>query len=165
VLNATRSMGTELAVATIGPTSAPTPLPLPTALPEPTSGPVLGAAPTQAPVDTGATPAPTAVAGVAGGPAGLGATAAPTGEPEAPIVLEVRTEPGDNPGSWLEIKTDGTSVFRKVLGAGQYLRYTAQRDVWLRAGNAAVVSLTINGQPQPPLSNVPGDVVTFSWPP
>ena len=159
VLNATSSMGSSLAEATIGPTSAPTPPPLPTAMPESTSAPVIAGAPTATLQAAGAAPSPTADVGVAAAP-----TSTP-GTQEAPIVLEVRIDPGENPGSWLEIKTDGTSVFRKVLPPGQSVRYTAQRDVWVRAGNAAVVSLIINGQPQPALSTVPGDVVTFSWPP
>jgi hypothetical protein len=44
------------------------------------------------------------------------------------------------------------------------LRYTAQRNVWIRAGNAYVVTVDINGVEQR-LSNTPGDVVSFSWPP
>jgi cytoskeletal protein RodZ len=156
VLNATNSMSTggSLAVATIAPTSAATPLPLPTALPAPTESLVVADAPTAVPTL---------------GPAGFApvtqATAVPTVQSEAPIVLEVRTDSGGNPGSWLQIKTDGKTVFQKVLGPGQSLHYTAQRAIWLRAGNASVVTLTINGQPQPPLSTTPGEVVTFQWPP
>lgn len=155
VLNATNSIATgDLASATITPTNAPTPPPLPTVPPEPTSGPIVSA------------PLPTAA------PAGFSPleqsptiAAVPSAQPEAPIVIEIRTEPGENPGSWLHIRADGKTVFQKVLGPGQTLRYTAQRDIWLRAGNASVVSLTINGQPQPALSTTPGEVVTFIWPP
>lgn len=157
VLNATNSMslGTGVsAIATITPTNAPTPPPLPTAPPVPTDAPVVASIPTAAPTSgpAGGVPAPTPVP-------------QPTAQSEAPIILEVRTDAGESPGSWLQIKADGKTVFQKVLGPGQSLRYTAQRDVWVRAGNASVVSLTINGQPQPPLSTTPGEVVTFSWPP
>ena len=85
------------------------------------------------------------------GPAGaaISPTAAPTAAPDAPIVAEVSIDAGDNRGSWLEIKIDGETVFRKVLGAGQSLpAFKAQRDFWIRAGNAAVVSVVINGQKQ-----------------
>jgi cytoskeletal protein RodZ len=159
VLNATSSIaiGTGVSgVATITPTNAPTPPPLPTAPPAPTDAPQLSSGPVIAPTI---------------GPAGFAPVSVPTTVPEptaqseAPIILEVRTDSGDSPGSWLQIKADGKTVFQKVLGPGQSVRYTAQRDVWIRAGNASVVSLTINGQPQPPLSTTPGEVVTFSWPP
>ncbi|HNP71839.1 MAG TPA: DUF4115 domain-containing protein, partial [Kouleothrix sp.] len=91
-------------------------------------------------------------------------TATPA-EPDAPIVAEVSVDPGTNAGSWLEIKVDGQTVFRKVLGAGQSLpQFKAQRDFWVRAGNASVVSVVVNGQRQCCTAN-PGDVITFSWPP
>ncbi|MDZ4719253.1 MAG: DUF4115 domain-containing protein [Roseiflexaceae bacterium] len=157
VLNATSSMGTGVGgAATITPTNAPTPLPLPTAPPAPTDLPSIASAPTAVPTlgPAGFVPVPATTA-----------IPAPTAQSEAPIILEVRTDAGNSPGSWLQIKADGKTVFQKVLGPGQSLRYTAQRDVWIRAGNASVVSLTINGQPQPPLSTTPGEVVTFSWPP
>jgi cytoskeleton protein RodZ len=152
VLNATNSIRTgDLIAATVTPTLGPTPPPLPTNLPDPTDGPMAAGTtvtPGVAGVSPTETPEPTA-----------------TPELEAPLVLEVRTESGQNPGSWLHIKVDGETVFQKVLGPGQSLRYTGQRDIWLRAGNASVVSLVVNGQPQPPLSTTPGDVVTFIWPP
>ena len=90
----------------------------------------------------------------------------PPGPPvQAPIVAEVSVDPGTNAGSWLEIKVDGQTVFRKVLGAGQSLpQFKAQRDFWVRAGNASVVSVVVNGQRQCCTAN-PGDVITFSWPP
>jgi cytoskeleton protein RodZ len=156
VLNATTSMQAgELILATLTPTSGPTPPPLPTPIPEATQPAIAinnpQALPTSAAAGSIATPEPTELV--------------PTPQLDAPIVLDVRIEPGDNPGSWLEIRTDGETVYQKVLGAGQSLNYKAQRTIWIRAGNAAVVSVTINGQLQPPLSNTPGEVVTFSWPP
>ena len=158
ILNATNSLQSgDLLSATLTPTMGPTPPPLPTPIPELTSEPLAAA---------------TSIALPTSGPAGFVPTApvatlatSPTPQLSAPIILEVRTEPGDSPGSWLQIKTDSQTVYQKVLGPGQSLRFTAQRTVWLRAGNAAVVSVTINGQLQPPLSTTPGEVVTFSWPP
>jgi cytoskeletal protein RodZ len=133
------------------PTSAPTPPPLPTPAPEPSAQPQVAAAPTTPPL----------------GPAGgaISPTAAPTVAPDAPIVADVSVASGDNRGSWLEIQVDGETVFRKVLGSGQSLpTFKAQRDFWIRAGNAAVVSVVINGQKQCCAAN-PGEVQTFAWPP
>jgi cytoskeleton protein RodZ len=133
------------------PTSVPTPRPLPTSAPQPTDLPQLASAPTIGPQEP---------AGVTIGP-----TSAPTIAPDAPIVAEVSVEAGDNRGSWLEIKVDGETVFRKVLGAGQSLpAFKAQRDFWIRSGNAAVVSVVINGQKQCCTANS-GEVQTFAWPP
>ncbi len=134
-------------------TQAPTPLPLPTSAPRPTDAPAVAVAPTSV------------VNGPAGGVPLNAPTASPTVDPSAPIVAEVSIDPNGGPGSWLEIRVDGQTVFRKVLGAGQSLpAFKAQRDFWVRAGNAAVVSVVVNGQKQC-CTAAPGDVVTFSWPP
>jgi cytoskeletal protein RodZ len=141
------------------PTLAPTPRPLPTSPPAPagaTSEPVIASEPTAAPGDVGQPSLP---------PAGAAApTAAPTAASDAPIVAEVSIDPSADPGSWLDIRVDGLNVFRKVLGRGQTLRYEAQRDFYVRAGNAGAVSVVINGQKQCCTAN-PGEVVTFTWPP
>jgi cytoskeletal protein RodZ len=121
----------------------------PTAMPEPTAAP---AQPTAAPSNPGAATATP------------DAAAAATATPEAPIVMVIKVDAGKNPGSWLNVKIDNKSVFQKVLKPGESLRYTAQRNVWIRAGNAYVVTVDINGVEQR-LSNTPGDVVSFSWPP
>ena len=135
------------------PTQAPTPLPLPTSAPRPTSAPAVAVVP-----GSGSGPA----GGVAPGSPSATATSSP---PDAPIVADISIDAGNNNGSWLEIKVDGQTVFRKVLGAGQSLpAFKAQRDFWVRAGNASVVSVVINGQKQCCTAN-PGDVITFEWPP
>ncbi len=127
------------------------PLPLPTPTPEP---------PAQLQVAAAAT---TPTLGPAG--AAIEPTATPTAAPDAPILAEVSIDGGDNRGSWLEIKIDGETVFRKVLSAGQSLpTFKAQRDFWIRAGNAAVVSVVINGQKQC-CTAASGEVQTFNWPP
>ena len=115
---------------------------------------MLASAPTEAP----ATP----TLGPAGGVDGAAPT--PTAL-EAPIVYEVRIDQSDNPGSWLNIMADGKSVFQRVLKPGEVWQGTAQRKLFIKAGNAAVVSLVVNGQEQPRLSTTPGEVQTFSWPP
>jgi cytoskeletal protein RodZ len=133
------------------PTAAPTPLPLPTAAPEPSAQPQVAVVPTE--------PAP--------GPAGgaISPTAAPTAAPDAPIMADISIDGGDNRGSWLQIRVDGQTVFQRVLGPGQSLpTFKAQRDFWIRAGNASVVSVVINGQRQCCSAN-PGEVQTFAWPP
>jgi cytoskeleton protein RodZ len=144
------------------PTAAPTPRPLPTPAPVPTgsaSDPVVAVAPTSASNagDTGGPALPPA--GAATSP-----TAAPTPASNAPIVAEVTIDAAADPGSWLDIRVDGQNVFRKVLGPGQTMQYQAQRDFYVRAGNAAVVSVVINGQKQCCTAN-PGEVITFTWPP
>ncbi len=148
VLSATNQIGENAQLAAI-PTATlpPAPSPLPTAPPEATPAPFPMATPTVAVAGGEVEPSPT-----------------PTREPEAPIVLEVRIDPGDNPGSWLEIKTDGESVFRRVLAPGRSVRFTARRSVSVRAGNAAVVTVVINDQERR-LGTRPGEVVTFEWPP
>lgn len=117
----------------------------PTDMPEEATATVV--MPTVAP--TAAVPTPTVLA-------------SPT--PEAPIMLTIQVDSGNNPGSWLHVKVDNKSVYQKILKPGESLRYAAQRDVWIRAGNAYVVTVNINGVEQR-LSNTPGDVVSFSWPP
>ena len=121
-------------------------------------------APTAMPEPTAAPAQPTAVSSNPGATATPDAAAAATPTPEAPIVMVIKVDAGKNPGSWLNVKIDNKSVFQKVLKPGESLRYTAQRNVWIRAGNAYVVTVDINGVEQR-LSNTPGDVVSFSWPP
>lgn len=157
VLSATNRIGESSQIASSGssaPTSAPAPSPLPTSAP-------IAAAPT---ATTGVASVP-ATSGPAGGaPTNTPAVTAVPTSLSAPIVLEVRVDPGDHRGSWLEIKADGESVYRKVLGPAGSVQYTAQRDVTVKAGNAAVVTVIVNGQAQR-LGDVQGEVITFSWPP
>jgi cytoskeleton protein RodZ len=125
-------------IAVVAPTDMPA---------EPTAAAVVE--PTAAMAPTIAAPTPTVMA-------------SPT--PEAPIMLTIQIDSGNNTGSWLHVKVDSKSVYQKILKPGESLRYAAQRDVWIRAGNAYVVTVNINGVEQR-LSNTPGDVVSFSWPP
>ncbi|NBU63531.1 MAG: helix-turn-helix domain-containing protein [Chloroflexia bacterium] len=117
-------------------------------------------APTALPTDPTAPAADTPVPAPTAAPVAVAAT--PT--LEAPIVLGIKIDDGQNPGSWINVKVDNKSVFQRVLKAGESLRYTAQRTVWVRAGNAYVVTVNVNGVDQR-LSTTPGDVVSFSWPP
>jgi hypothetical protein len=156
VLSATNYVGeSSRTQVAIQPTAVATPRPLPTFPPEPTGQSAIAVdSPTVAPVS-----------GPAGGAPSPTSQPSPTTAADAPIDLVVSIDSGDNPGSWLEIKTDGQTVFRKVLGQGQSVRYSAKRDLRIVAGNAAVVSITVNGSQMPRLSTTPGDVQTFTWPP
>jgi cytoskeletal protein RodZ len=137
------------------PTAAPTPPPLPTSPPNATALPE---------IITGIAPTATAESlGSAGG--AITSTPIATAAPDAPIVYEVRIDTGDNPGSWLGITADGRPVLQRVLRPGTTYQGTAQRKLSIKAGNAAVVSIIVNGQEQPRLSQNPGEVQTFNWPP
>lgn len=154
VLSATNRIGDNAQPqAAFRPTAAPTPGPLPTSAPDATSLPQLAEGPTADVPDATL------------GPAGAAEPPSPTTQQEAPIVYEVRVDQGDNPGSWLNIMADGRSVVQRVLKPGEVWRGTAQRRLYVKAGNASVVSLVVNGQEQPRLSTTPGEVQTFSWPP
>jgi cytoskeletal protein RodZ len=155
LLNATNHLGENAQQVTILPTTVSTPGPLSTSVPEATSLPQIAGSATAAPT----TPA----LGSAGG--AVDPQLAPTVAQEAPIMLEVRIDQGENPGSWLSIMTDGKSVLQRVLKPGEVWQGVAQRKVFLKAGNASVVSVIVNGQEQPRLSTTSGEVQTFSWPP
>jgi cytoskeletal protein RodZ len=149
-----QSAQTQVAIV---PTSAPTPPPLPTSAPLPTDAAPVAIAPTIASSDPagGVGLAPTAA---------LPNTSTP-GPNDAPISGIVSVDTGENPGSWLQIKQDGQTVLQKVLAPGQSFVFNAQRDLWIRAGNASVVTVEVKGQPPKRLGSNPGEVVTFTWPP
>jgi cytoskeleton protein RodZ len=134
------------------PTIAPTPLPLPTSAPSPTGGAQIALAPTDGAGGVGIVPTPVA-------------TTSTPGANDAPISGVVSIDTGGNPGSWLQIKQDGQTVLQKVLAPGQSFSFNAQRDLWIRAGNASVVTVEVKGQPPKRLGVNPGEVVTFTWPP
>ena len=138
------------------PTTAPTPLPLPTSAPSPTGGAQIAVAPTAA-ANEGA-------GGVGNAPTTPVVTTTP-GSNDAPISGVVSIDIGQNPGSWLQIKQDGQTVLQKVLAPGQSFSFNAQRDLWIRAGNASVVTVEVKGQPPKRLGVNAGEVVTFTWPP
>lgn len=154
VLNATNRLGENSQQTSARPTAFATPGPLPTSAPDATSAPILAGVPTDSPLS-----ATTDTAGVAIPP-----TTTPPA-PDAPIMIEIRIDPGDNPGSWLNVMTDGKPVLQRVLKPGEIWQGVAQRKVYLKAGNASVVAVIVNGQEQPRLSTTPGEVQTFSWPP
>ena len=139
--------------------SALMPLPTATAPAVPQSIPT-AAAPTSAPVLAEAPTAPAATPQAAGGLV----SAEPTATAQAaPIVGEVRIAPGDNPGSWVNIIQDGRSVYQGTLKPGTRREFKAQRTLRINIGNAAVVTIVVNGQEFTGLGG-PGEVFTFTWP-
>jgi hypothetical protein len=86
---------------------------------------------------------------------------AATPEPETPMEITIQVDADNNPGSWIHVTIDDTVVLQKVLSAGETRSYAAQRTVLVKASNAAVVSVRINGQIQR-LGTTPGDVVTLA---
>lgn len=139
----------EALAPTVGP---PTPEPLPTPTGEPQPAGISGAAPTV----VLPSPPPTVPSG---------ATPQPSPSPAAPVVVEVRIKPGDHDGSWLRVESDGGQVFQGIMAAGQAQLFQGQQRVAIRAGNAGVVEVSVNGQPPLTLGQSVGQVVDWSFPP
>ncbi|ACL24509.1 helix-turn-helix domain-containing protein [Chloroflexus aggregans] len=126
----------------------PSPLPTPSLLP---TGVIAPPTPTSSPL------APTPV---------VVTTPEPSPTPIAPIVIEVRVpNVRGNEASWVRVQTDGNTVFEAIMRAGEQRVFTAQRRVFIRAGNPTDVEVTVNGLQQGPLGTVPGQPVNWSWPP
>ncbi|MBC8163052.1 MAG: helix-turn-helix domain-containing protein [Roseiflexaceae bacterium] len=157
-LSMTNNLGDPQLASAPVPTSAPTPQPLPTWPASPTAAPELVAAP------TAASAAPVTTPEVAGGAA---PTAAPTVQPATPggaISAAIRIAPGDHRGSWIKITADRAVIFEGILEANSVYPFAANTNVKIRAGNAGVVYVSINGLEQGPLGSE-GRVFDFSWPP
>jgi len=73
--------------------------------------------------------------------------AAPAPEPEARLRVEIQT----TGRVWVSASADGKRQFEAVMPAQGTRLVTAQSRVWLRVGDAAAVTLRLNGQTQPPL--------------
>jgi hypothetical protein len=99
----------------------------------------------------------------------IAGAAAPTPEPtatqEAPIVVEVSVVPGNNQGSWLRVRTDGTIAYEQIMQPGEGQVFLAQRQVEIRSGNPTFVQVSVNGLPPETLGQVPGEPVDWIWPP
>ena len=61
---------------------------------------------------------------------------------------------------WLSTSVDGAEPLERLLPAGRTVRLQVQQEAVLKIGNAAAVSILINGQPARPLG-VEGQVVTL----
>lgn len=156
-LSLTNNLGAQDVALAPFATAAPTPQPLPTWASVPTRAPEIAAAPTP----QGNQPIETPL--VAGGAA---PTVQPTvaTTPDAPIVASVRIAPGDHRGSWIKITADRNVIFEGILDPSKIYDFSAKNSIALRAGNAGVVYVTINGVEQGPLGSE-GKVFDFSWPP
>jgi cytoskeleton protein RodZ len=51
--------------------------------------------------------------------------------------------------SWIEVVSDGTTIYRAIAPAGAQLRFAADRTLLITLGNAGGVNLRINGRPRP----------------
>ena len=60
---------------------------------------------------------------------------------------------------WFVATVDGNKVLERQLQAGEHQTFDVRRDLVLTAGDAGVVTLTLNDAPARPLGK-PGDVVT-----
>ncbi len=88
----------------------------------------------------------------------------PTPTPLAPIVIEVSIEP-DAGESWLRVQTDGAIAYEQTMRGGEREVFLANREVFIRAGNPAVVQVTVNGRQRGTLGQSPGVPVNWYWPP
>lgn len=106
-------------------------------------------------------PSPTPAAGVAPAPAlSPAAVSSPSGPAvEAPITL-VMAATGE---SWLRVTVDGRRAFQGHVFAGETRTWSAERELEIKIGNAAVVEVTVNGRSLGVLGR-PGQVVTLRFP-
>lgn len=131
--------------ATLPPVGTPAPPPviiIGEVTPTPTLTPTLSAvAETPSPTPTPATPTPT-----------------PTATPIGQIVVGVSV----GQRAWLRVLADEQVVFEGIAEAGFAREFTATRTLQLRTGNAAGVTLVVNGQTLPSLGEV-GAIVELLW--
>ncbi len=88
----------------------------------------------------------------------------PSPTPLAPIVIEVSIEP-DAGESWLRVLTDGSIAYEQTMRGGEREVFLANREVFIRAGNPAVVQVNVNGRQRGTLGQSPGIPVNWYWPP
>jgi cytoskeleton protein RodZ len=74
-------------------------------------------------------------------------TPPPAPNPNAPVRIEITaTEP-----VWILARTDGKFAFTGTMDANTQRTVDASKEIILRLGNAGGVTITLNGQPVPPL--------------
>jgi cytoskeleton protein RodZ len=113
-------------------------------------------------------------------PAGQAETAAPPGAPVVPS-SEPAATPAARPGAaasqqaplvavltltdpcWLSVTVDGARTPSRTAGAGERLEFAVQRSITMTVGNAAALSVTLNGRPARALGAA-GQVVTTTIP-
>lgn len=79
--------------------------------------------------------------------------------------LELTLTVADQPGArcWVEIRADGETVFSGTLEAGDSKTFNAEEKLWVKAGNAGVLSATYNGKELETLGSS-GEVVVLEFP-
>lgn len=77
------------------------------------------------------------------------------------LVMTVVNQPGAR--CWVEVRTDGELDFSGILEAGESRTVNATEKVWLKIGNAGVLSIIYNGKDLGNLGPV-GDVMTVEFP-
>lgn len=88
------------------------------------------------------------------------ARAAATDTTEAPQRLKIRLSGVGERGSWVEVRARGPrgrAVFTGVLGDGESRAFTVSRSLWVRAGYAEGLAVTVNGAAQ----EISGGVADF----
>jgi cytoskeleton protein RodZ len=79
--------------------------------------------------------------------------------------IELEIAVVDQPGArcWVEVRTDGEPDFSGILEAGEVRTVVATETVWLKIGNAGVLSIIYNGEDLGYLGS-PGEVLTMEFP-
>jgi cytoskeletal protein RodZ len=117
------------------------------------------------------------------GAAGGRATSVARQQPRSPATVIAEPAPAPLPGSasspvegatvadrlrvalsasrscWLSATVDGTKVFEREVGAGEQQTFDVRRELLLMAGDAAAITMTLNGAAARPLGQA-GELVT-----
>lgn len=88
----------------------------------------------------------------------------PTPDPQFPLVVEIRIAPDAARGSWMNVLADGQQAYNGTLLANASKVITAQREVFVHAGDGSVVEVIVNGQSRGRLGTVQGGVVKTTIP-
>lgn len=83
-------------------------------------------------------------------------TPSPTPVQELTVLMKITQR------AWTQVIVDGEIQVEEILIPGYTQRFTANERIELLTGNAAGVSLIVNGQPQPSLGE-PAEVVALIW--
>jgi hypothetical protein len=85
----------------------------------------------------------------------------PTKELAAPEVVRATVRVVDNP-SYLNVRTDGTTIYEQYTQPGFSQTYEARDRVGVTAGNASAVRVEVNGQDMGALGNY-GEIATRTF--
>jgi cytoskeletal protein RodZ len=127
--------------------------------------PGLSVAPGTTPANDAQAAAPPGEAAASSSEPAAAAGAAPSAMPaadtsrQAPLVVGLTL----TDACWLSVSVDGARTPSRTAGAGERLEFAVQRSITMTAGNAAALSVTLNGRPARALG-APGQVVTTTIP-